>query len=74
MKALTERQREILEYVHTYAQENSRPPNFAEIGARFGIQHSAARFHIMAIAAKGHLVHAKHGGPNRAIQLIPRAS
>lgn len=74
MKPLTDRQGEILEFVQLYAQQNSRPPNFSEIGEHFGIQPSAARFHVIAISKKGYLRHAEGGGPNRTIQLIPRAS
>jgi repressor LexA len=74
LKPLTARQGEILEFVQLYARENSRPPNFSEIGEHFAIQPSAARFHVMAIAKKGFLRHTERGGPNRTIQLIPRAS
>lgn len=56
MNALTDRQREILAFVHEHRERYGRTPTGPEIARRFGFSHhSTAYQHLRQIEAKGHL-------------------
>ncbi|KFN40981.1 transcriptional repressor LexA [Arenimonas oryziterrae] len=56
MSTLTERQREILDFVTAFIERERMAPTLAEIAAAFGFsQARSAQQHLQAIQAKGHL-------------------
>lgn len=55
MKALTDRQREVLEFITRYTDENGFPPTVREIGENFSISLRAVQDHIAACQKKGYL-------------------
>jgi repressor LexA len=52
---LTERQQEILGFIHEYAESNGFPPSIREIGRHFGIYPATVQDHISALERKGFL-------------------
>jgi repressor LexA len=70
MKKLTERQKEILEYLVQHARETGYPPTIREIGFRFGIRSTKGVVdHLTALERKGHIRRVL--GKSRALELIP---
>jgi repressor LexA len=70
MKKLTERQKEILEYLVEHARETGYPPTIREIGFRFGIRSTKGVVdHLTALERKGHIRRVL--GKSRALELIP---
>ena len=57
MKTLTERQKEVLEFIARFSEENGYPPTVREIGENFGISLRAVQDHIAACQKKGYLSH-----------------
>lgn len=55
MKDITERQKEVLEYIAEFSEENSFPPTVREISTRFGISIRAAQDRIVGLQKKGYL-------------------
>lgn len=55
MKTLTERQKEVLEFIARFSEENGYPPTVREIGENFGISLRAVQDHIAACQKKGYL-------------------
>lgn len=53
MKQITERQKEILNFISDYQEENSYPPTVREIGDHFGVSIRAVQDHITALQKKG---------------------
>ena len=53
MKQITERQKEILNFISDYQAENSYPPTVREIGDHFGVSIRAVQDHITAFQKKG---------------------
>lgn len=53
MKKLTDRQKEILEYIKSYIAENGYPPARLDIASEFGMAANAAQCHIVALSKKG---------------------
>lgn len=53
MKEITERQKEILNFISDYQEENSYPPTVREIGEHFGVSIRAVQDHITALQKKG---------------------
>ncbi|MBS7310662.1 MAG: transcriptional repressor LexA [Treponema sp.] len=53
MKQITERQKEILNFISDYQAENSYPPTVREIGDHFGVSIRAVQDHITALQKKG---------------------
>ena len=68
MLELTERQREILQWMTAYIQANWRPPTVAEIGAQFGITGPSAFGILRALVKKGYLE--KGDGSARSIRPV----
>jgi repressor LexA len=52
---LTDRQQEILDFIHKYAESNGFPPSIREIGGHFGIYPATVQDHISALERKGFL-------------------
>lgn len=55
MKDLTDRQRQVLEFIASFSEENGYPPTVREIGENFGISLRAVQDHIAACQKKGFL-------------------
>lgn len=55
MKSLTERQKEVLEFIAAFTGENGYPPTVREIADNFGISLRAVQDHIAACQKKGYL-------------------
>lgn len=53
MRNLTERQREVLDFVSHFIEEQSYPPTVREIGNHFNISVRAVQDHILALQKKG---------------------
>ncbi|MCP3684104.1 MAG: hypothetical protein GY861_15595 [bacterium] len=50
---MTDRQRQVLEFIKWYVKEKGFPPTLKEISAHFGWKsHTAARDHLIALARK----------------------
>lgn len=55
-KELTDRQKEILTYIHQFREENGYPPTLREIGREFQISSTfGVKRHLDALAKKGYL-------------------
>jgi repressor LexA len=52
---LTDRQREVLEFIQTFTEAHGVPPTVREIGARFHVTPRAAFDHLRALERKGFL-------------------
>lgn len=53
MKALTEKQKKILEFIHVFTAENRYPPSIREIGSHFGMKsNNAVNDHLEALKRK----------------------
>ncbi len=55
MKEITERQKEVLNYISAFTEENSFPPTVREISTHFGISLRAIQDHLTALQKKGYL-------------------
>lgn len=55
MKNLTDRQKEVLEFIARFSEENGYPPTVREIGEYFSISLRAVQDHIAACQKKGYL-------------------
>jgi SOS-response transcriptional repressor LexA len=72
MKDLTERQREVWEFLARYTQENGRPPALREIGAHFGMQSTnAVNDHLIALERKGYIT--RDAMTARGIRLLKKS-
>lgn len=56
MKGLTERQKELLDYIVGYTETNGYPPVLREMGEALGISHAGARNKIAALIKKGYII------------------
>lgn len=65
MEQLTDRQREVFNFVRDFYHEHSYPPTIYEIGVHFGFSACAARDHLSALEKKGVITRAV--GKPRAI-------
>ena len=66
---LTERQRNILEFIRSVVEENGYPPTFREIGKRFGIKSTnGVNATLKALEKKGYL--RRHSKLSRGIELL----
>ena len=55
MKTLTDRQREVLDFIAQFTDDNVYPPTVREIGEHFDISLRAVQDHIAALQKKGNL-------------------
>lgn len=53
MEGLTERQKEIFDFLKSYIRDHGYPPTMREIGERFGFTWLGARGHLRALEKKG---------------------
>jgi repressor LexA len=72
---LTDRQREVLEFIQTFTQAHGVPPTVREIGGRFHVTPRAAFDHLRALERKGFLRRrSTEGRTSRALTLaVPPA-
>lgn len=68
MKQITERQKEILNFISDYQAENSYPPTVREIGDHFGVSIRAVQDHITALQKKGFITQTQK--KSRSIKVI----
>ena len=52
MKGITDRQKEVLNFISEYTENNSYPPTVRDIGEHFGISLRAVQDHIAALQKK----------------------
>ncbi len=55
MKAITQRQQEVLDFIKSYIEKNSYPPTIREISDNFGISVKGAYDHVKAVERKGYI-------------------
>ena len=55
MRGITDRQKEVLNYISSDTEENSYPPTVRDISEHFGISLRAVQDHILALQKKGFL-------------------
>lgn len=73
MKAITERQQEILDYICEYTRREQYPPTIREIGTATGITStSAVNYQLDELARKGYIVRRKRA--SRGIRVIGAAA
>ena len=72
MKGLTERQREILDYISAYISSYGRSPTLREIGNAFGFSPNAAHDAVDVLVGKGFLVKSPKGLRSLAFPLSER--
>jgi repressor LexA len=71
-RTLTDRQRQILEFIRRQQEKNGAPPTFSEIAGHFRFSSiNAAVSHVQALVAKGALRHT--AGRARAFQVVESA-
>ena len=68
MKELTDRQREMLEFIKQYIAEKGYPPAYREIGAALGVDPGSIYQKIVALEKRGYL-RLKPGEP-RTLEVI----
>ena len=55
MRALTDRQREVLNFIAQFTEDNGFPPTVREIGENFSISLRAVQDHVAALQKKGYI-------------------
>ncbi|MCE5257360.1 MAG: transcriptional repressor LexA [Spirochaetaceae bacterium] len=70
MKELTERQKEILDFLSSFIQKNSYPPTVRETAKAFDISIKGAYDHIKALEKKG--VIKLQGNRSRALEIVAK--
>ena len=68
MKGITDRQKEVLDFIANFTEENVCPPTVREIGDHFGISLRAVQDHIAALQKKGFITQAAKR--SRSIRVI----
>lgn len=68
MKEITERQKEVLNFISEFTEQNSFPPTVREISNHFGISLRAVQDHILALQKKGYLSQAQRR--SRSIKVL----
>lgn len=68
MREITDRQKEVLNYISEFTEENSFPPTIREISTHFGISLRAVQDHILALQKKGYLSQAQRR--SRSIRVL----
>lgn len=72
MRDLTERQKEILDFICKYIGENSFPPTIREIAGKFGITAKGAYDHVTALQKKNVIKFSNN--KSRTIEIIEKES
>ena len=70
MNELTERQREILEFINDFSNDNGMAPTTIEIAENFNIKTSGVFNHLLALQKKGYITKSSKA---RSIRLIGKA-
>ncbi len=68
MKEITERQKEVLNFISEFTEQNSFPPTVREISNHFEISLRAVQDHILALQKKGYLSQAQRR--SRSIKVL----
>ena len=68
MLQITDRQKEVLDYISNFIEENSYPPTVREISTHFGISLRAVQDHILALQKKGFLAPCE--GRSRSLKVL----
>lgn len=68
MKGITDRQKEVLDFISNFTDENVSPPTVREIGEHFGISLRAVQDHILALQKKGYITQTQKR--SRSIRVI----
>ncbi|GMO51122.1 MAG: transcriptional repressor LexA [Treponemataceae bacterium] len=69
MKALTERQQEVLNFIIEFINKHSFPPTFREIGSYFDISLRAVQDHLAALEKKGCILTSGEKKQSRCIKI-----
>lgn len=72
MRDLTERQKEILDFICTYIGKNSFPPTIREIAGKFGITAKGAYDHVTALQKKNVIKFSNN--KSRTIEIVEKES
>lgn len=72
MRDLTERQKEILDFICKYIGENSFPPTIREIAGKFGITAKGAYDHVTALQKKNVIKFSNN--KSRTIEIVEKGS
>ncbi|MBN2875032.1 MAG: transcriptional repressor LexA [Spirochaetales bacterium] len=72
MNALTDRQKEVLDYIESFIQENPYPPTIREIASHFEMSVKGAYDHLKALERKGRI--RAGGGRSRKIEIIGKSA
>ena len=70
-KPLTERQREVLEFVRRFAVQQGYPPTVREIGGHFGFVPRSVFDHLKALERKGYL--RRRSSKSRSLEILDGA-
>lgn len=57
MKHITQRQKEILDFIIQYSSEKKYPPSYRDIAANFGMTAASAKGHVAALKSKNVISH-----------------
>ncbi|PKL23188.1 MAG: repressor LexA [Spirochaetae bacterium HGW-Spirochaetae-3] len=71
MNELTDRQKEVLDYIEAFIRENPYPPTIREIAAHFSMSVKGAYDHLKALERKGRI--RAGGGRSRKIEIIGKS-
>ncbi|MBU0927307.1 MAG: transcriptional repressor LexA [Spirochaetes bacterium] len=71
MNDLTDRQKEVLDYIEAFIETNPYPPTIREIAANFGMSVKGAYDHLKALERKGRI--RAGGGRSRKIEIIGKS-
>jgi len=72
MKALTEKQKAILEFIQRFTAEEGMPPTISEIAENFGITQPTAYAHIRALDRKGYITRSSKARSVRVVNPFPQ--
>jgi len=72
MNDLTDRQKEVLDYIESFIWENPYPPTIREIAAHFSMSVRGAYDHLKALERKGRI--RAGGGRSRKIEIIGKST
>ncbi|MFP4057576.1 MAG: transcriptional repressor LexA [Candidatus Brocadiia bacterium] len=74
-KALTAKQRAVLDFIRAAIGRRGRPPTIREIGQHFGFRSTGTvRDHLRALERKGHILRSRHLSRGIALRPRPRAA
>lgn len=68
MKEITERQKDVLNFISKFIEENEYPPTFREMCKEFNISLKGVQDHVKALEKKGYITHVP--GSSRSIRVL----